>query len=302
MRPRSSLALAALLVLAACGDDMPSPGGVAATGSAVPTWAKVSKEQVAEADKLKIPVAFENSIGMRFVLIPAGKFTMGSPPTEDSREDDETAHEVTLTKAYYVQTTELTNRQYRKFKADHHCLEQLAGYSIDGDEQPVNQISWNDAVAFVGWLNGQQPGHGYRLPTEAEWERACRAGTSTPYWWGASITPDRAYYEMKVDPIDRSARVTTVPVGTFPVSPWGLYEIHGNVREWCADWYDDLDYPVGPATDPLGPPPGDSHVVRGGGDGDSPHMLRAAFRIGLGGDDESRSYIGVRVAASALTK
>ena len=153
MRSTSSLAVAASLVLAACGDDTPSPAGVAATGSAVPTWAKVSKEQVAEADKLKVPVAFENSIGMRFVLIPAGKFTMGSPPTEESRDETETAHEATLTKAYYLQTTELTNRQYRKFKADHHCLEQLAGYSIDGDEQPVNQIAWNDAVAFVGWLN-----------------------------------------------------------------------------------------------------------------------------------------------------
>jgi len=308
MQLRSYATLAALLVLAACGDDKPSPAGVAATGSAVPNWAHLSKEQVAEADKLKVPVAFENSIRMRFVLIPSGTFAMGSPADELGRDDTETLHQVTLTRPYYLQTTEVTNRQFRQFRPDHDSYGTPPAHSsLNGDEQPVVHVSWADAVAYVAWLNVKEPEKGYRLPTEAEWERACRAGTSTAFWWGNWISSEMANYFQNETPYDegrkREHRKTTVAVGSLPVSPWGLYEIHGNASEWCADWYDDQDYPPGPATDPLGPPPSGSHLRRGGAyDGEISYLLRAAFRIGVQGEGTTRSYVGFRVAASVLAK
>ena len=261
----------------------------------MPAWAHVSKEQIAEAARVRVPVAFENGIGMRFVLIPAGTFTMGSPPEEGSRDETETAHEVTLTRPYYLQTTEVTNRQYRRFRPVHHSGDR-EGRSLDGEEQPVAFVSWEDAMAFTRWLSHEAPGVTYRLPTEAEWERACRAGTSTAFWWGASESPERANFAAW------PKRGVTVPVGTFPASPWGLHDMHGNASEWCADRYDDRDYPRGPARDPAGPEEGDSRVRRGGVyDGESPHMMRAAFRIGVGGG-EARAYVGFRVAASVPAK
>lgn len=266
-------------------------------------WAHVSKEQIAEAARVEAPVAFENAICMRFVLIPAGTFTMGSPPpTEESRDETETAHEVTLSKPSYLGVTEVPNGQYRRFQPDHHSPSQDDAHPLDGDDQPVNEVSWDEAMAFVEWLNAQEPRNRYRLPTEAEWERACRAGTSTPFWWGTSIRTDQANYDgnsVYGGGVGGTFRRATVPVGSLPASPWGLHEIHGNVREWCADVYDDRDYPNGRATDPKGPAPGErnSRLVRGGAFAEASHMLRAAFRIGVGGG-EARSYVGFRVAAS----
>ncbi len=294
MCPRLLL-VAVFLALASCGKDAPSKGAPVAAASAVPGWALVSKEQVAEAERLTVPVAFENAIGMRFVLIPAGTFMMGSPAEEESRDETETLHEVTLTKAYYLQTTDVTNRQYRRFRRDHHSGD-MEGRSLDGEEQPVVSVSWEDSTAFTRWLSHEAPGFTYRLPPEAEWERACRAGTSTAFWWGSSASTERANFAAW------PKRGVTVPVATLPAGPWGLHDMHGNASEWCADRYDDLDYPPGPATDPVGPEEGDSRVRRGGAyDGESPHMMRAAFRIGVGGG-EARAYVGFRVAASVVTR
>jgi formylglycine-generating enzyme required for sulfatase activity len=246
-----------------------------------------------------VPVAFENDLGMRFVLIPAGTFLMGSPPTEQGRDDLENQHEVTLTRPYYVQMTEVTNRQFRAFKPDHDSYD-YSGKSLNGDEQPAVRVSWNDAAAFAAWLSRRDPVRSYRLPTEAEWERACRAGTTTAFWWGDTPSKERAnYYDgdfVSGRPSDPDFRVT-LPVGTLPANPWGLYEVHGNAREWCSDWYDDRPYASGPATDPHGPAPSGSRCTRGGAYGEAPYMLRAAWRIGVQGDDEVRSYIGFRLVS-----
>ena len=150
---------------------------------AVPDWAKVSDAQKAAAKEAGVPVAFENAIGMRFVLIPAGTFLMGSPATEEGRDGDEVQHEVVLTKPFYLGVTEVTNAQYRRFRADHDSGA-YKDEGLNGDDQPVVRVSWDDAVAFAEWLSGQDGGRTYRLPTEAEWEWACRAGTRTRYWWG----------------------------------------------------------------------------------------------------------------------
>jgi formylglycine-generating enzyme required for sulfatase activity len=286
------IAVIGVLFLASCGDD-PAPKPV------VPAWAKVAPEQIAEAEKHGVPVAFENDLGMRFVLIPAGTFLMGSPPTEQGRDELESQHQVRLTRPYYEQMTEVTNRQFRAFKPEHDSYDDR-GKSLNGDDQPAVSVSFSDASAFAGWLSRRDPVRSYRLPTEAEWERACRAGTNTAYWWGDAPSRNMAnYYGGRFDHDVTADPDFPVPVrvGTLPASPWGLYEVHGNVREWCSDWYDDRPYPPGPATDPYGPPPSGSHCTRGGAYGEAPYMLRAAWRIGVQGDDEVRSYIGFRLVS-----
>jgi formylglycine-generating enzyme required for sulfatase activity len=263
----------------------------------VPSWAKVAPEQIEAARKAGVPVAFENSIGMRFVLIPAGTFTMGSPETEEGRQDDETPHEVTLTRPYYVGTTEVTNAQYRRFKPAHHSTPFLRR-DFDYVNQPVVNVTWEDAVAFAEWLSSEERSRTYRLPTGAEWERACRAGSTTPYWWGREITTRQANYDGRE--VYRGGqkgefRGTAVPVGTLPPSPWGLYEVHGNVYEWCSDWRG--VYPRGPATDPTGPASGEFRVLRGGCWISAPADLRSAYRDQFDPKDND-NYFGIRLAAS----
>lgn len=290
----------------------PAPATLGATASLPPRASdpgttfdvsRLAAVQHAAAREAGVPVAFENALGMRFVLIPAGTFEMGSPETEPDRESDESLHAVTLTRPYYLQTTEVTNAQFRAFRAAHRSYEQTPGQSLDGDDQPAGGVSWTDAQDFVAWLNAREPGRGYRLPTEAEWERACRAGTTTPYWWGPSVT--EAQREAMGAWRKDSDRQLTTKVGTQPANPWGLHEVHGNVREWVSDVYTDQPYPPGSATDPTGAAlPADlpidrrSHIARGGGFADNANMMRSAFRAGLQGDDETRAYVGLRVAAS----
>ena len=297
--------LLAALAWPSCGDQSDEGAAIRtdhAAPSEDPSWADVAHEQIAEANKYGVPVAFENGLGMRFVLIPSGTFTMGSPPTEESRDEEETAHPVTLTRPYYLQTTEVTNGQYRRFRPDHDSYES-DGHSLNGDDQPVVHISWVDAAAFAKWLTAKDSEREYRLPTEAEWERACRAGTSTPFWWGASISTDQANYDGNYvygGGVEGVNRHVSLPVRSFPASPWGLYEVHGNVREWCADKYEDGDYPDGPRTDPVGRK-GDSRIERGGAYSDGVFLLRAACRTWVQ-DGEARSYIGFRLAASLPAK
>ena len=309
--------VAALVLLSACRDRPDSlhpacPRGMGVPSEArmtqvprptdVPIWARVSREQLSEAERMGVPVAFENLVGMQFVLIPRGTFTMGSLPSEESRDEDESpAHEVSLSRSYYLQTTEVTNLQYRRFKSDHDSAHP-DGASLNGDQQPVVQVTWEDAQAFINWLELQDQSRDYRLPTEAEWERACRAGTSTPFLWGSSISTDRANYDGStvygggVTGINRKA---TVPVATLPASPWGLFEVHGNVREWCADWFG--DYPNGEVVDPPGPQEGTSRVVRGGSWANAAYALRSACRYSVA-PAEYRAYIGFRVAVSVTPR
>jgi formylglycine-generating enzyme required for sulfatase activity len=184
-----------------------------------------------------------NSIGMKLILIPAGKFLMGSPKDEKGRDDDddETQHEVTISKPFYLGKYEVTRGQFRKFV-------EAEGYETEAeqkneantwkknerfaqtDEHPVVCVTWNDAKKFCAWMKAKEK-KDYRLPTEAEWEYACRAWTSTRFSYG----DDPGYtnltnYAWYLDG-------TTHPVGQKLPNPWGLYDMHGNVWEWCQDWY-----------------------------------------------------------------
>ncbi|MGE0191574.1 MAG: formylglycine-generating enzyme family protein [Planctomycetota bacterium] len=296
MRGLSSIGLLmALLGLSACGDPASAP-------AVHPAWAQLAPAQIAAAEEHGVPAAFENELGMRFVLIPAGTFVMGSPPNEPGRDDLETAHRVTLTRPYYVQTTEVTNRQFRAFRPAHDSHE-IRGQSLDGDSQPAVHVSWNDAVAFAAWLSQRDPAHAYRLPTEAEWERACRADTKTPYWWGATISPAQArYYDGPYSDERPTREEFSVPVdaGSLPANPWGLHEVHGNVREWCLDAYGDAPHDAEPTVDPIGRD-GEQRLTRGGAFGEAAFMLRSAWRVGIEGDDEARSYVGLRLVVPVDT-
>jgi sulfatase modifying factor 1 len=253
-----------------------------------------------------------NTIGMKFTRIEPGEFLMGSPAGEDGRFDDETQHKVKLTKPFFMGTHHVTRGQFAAFLKD-------AGYKTDAekdgwayawtgttygkvdgacwlkpgfdqtDEHPVVEVSWNDAQAFCQWLSKKEGGK-YRLPTEAEWEYACRSGTHTAYFWGD--TPDGGQGFANCADLTakdkfpnwttfnwRDGFVYTSPVGSFKPNLWGLYDMIGNAFEWCGDFYG--PYPDGDATDPTGPAQGDissSRVLRGGSWSDDPRVCRAAYR------------------------
>ena len=181
------------------------------------------------------------------VLIPAGKFVMGSPKKEDGRYDDEAQHEVTLTKSYYMGKYAVTQEQWKAVMGKNPS-------DTKGAKLPVTDVSWEDCQKFIKKLNGITKGK-YRLPTEAEWEYACRAGTTTAYSFGAKITPKDANY-------DDSGIGEPIEVGSYKPNNFGLYDMCGNVWEWCEDW--EADYPKGAVTDPKGPATGENRVLRGG--------------------------------------
>jgi formylglycine-generating enzyme required for sulfatase activity len=196
--------------------------------------------------------AYTNSLGMKFVYIPPGTFMMGSPVSEEGRYRDEFQHEVTLTKGFYMQITEVTQGQWQAVMG-----ENPSHFKDCGDDCPVESVSWNDAQKFIEKLNRKEKGSQYRLPTEAEWEYACRAGTRTRYYTGDSEEDlDRAGW------YGRNSGGKTHPVGRKEPNGFGLYDMHGNVWEWCQDWYG--DYPNGSVIDPKGPSSGSSRVLRGG--------------------------------------
>jgi len=201
-----------------------------------------------------------NSIGMKFVFIKPGTFMMGSPSDEPQRDSDETQHKVTITKGYYLQTTEVTQGQWEAIMGSNPSY-----FSSCGANCPVETVSWDDAQDFIQKLN-QKEGLTYRLPTEAEWEYAARAGTTTPFAFGNCLSTNDANYDGN-DPLTGCSKGTdryrTVAVGSLRANAWGLYDMHGNVYEWCQDWYS--SYPDNSVTNPVGPSSGSNRVTRGGG-------------------------------------
>jgi len=197
-------------------------------------------------------------VKLEMVLIPAGKFMMGAKknPVDpfsnievtQPHEDELPQHEVTLTKPYYMGKCEITQEQW--FEIMDENLSRNKGRKL-----PVTDVSWDDCQEFIKKLNVKTAG-GYRLPTEAEWEYACRAGTTAAYSFGDKITPKDANY-------DDSKIGKPAVTGSYKPNAFGLYDMHGNVSEWCEDWHD--DYPAGAVIDPKGPGTGESRVVLRGG-------------------------------------
>jgi formylglycine-generating enzyme required for sulfatase activity len=278
------------------------------------------------ADHDAPPAAIENSLGMKFVLVPAGEFLMGSdespevlskayPQYERRRVlelgDEAPVHRVRITQAFYLRQFEVSVAQFRKFvEASGYTPESVTdgtggyGYNtnydssqsvsgdafegrdpkyswrnpgfIQGDDHPVVNVTWNDAVALVKWLS-EKEGAKYRLPTEAEWEYACRAGTRTRYTSGddpesllkvANVFDfDAAEYWQRWAQFALSGRdgfAFTSPAGSFAPNAWGIYDMHGNVWEWVSDWYGDDYYTKSPIDNPQGPADGSVRVRRGG--------------------------------------
>ena len=211
--------------------------------------------------------AFRNSINMEFILIPAGTFIMGSPESELNRDaaGREVQHKVTISGPYYMQTTEVTLRQWNAIMG-----KKLFGKRKGADDMPVVKVSWKDCIKFIKKLNALNEGV-YRLPTEAEWEYACRAGSKTAYSWGNKISCNKGMYSNNTNKSDdcisfiQSMKLKNnqpAPVKTYSPNSWGLYDMHGNVWEWCQDLYG--DYSTNAVIDPLGPDSGSMRIRRGG--------------------------------------
>ena len=223
------------------------------------------------------------SIGMEMIFCPPGTFTMGSPTSESGRGGDETQHQVTLTNGFYLGKYEVTQAQYQTVMNGN-----SEGLSADpsqfkGSNRPVEKASWEDAQIFLTRLNsieqsaGRLPnGWKYVLPTEAEWEYACRAGTTTAYSWGNDINSSRANYNWDGGGNDGNDSKQTVEIGQFSANPWGFFDMHGNVWEWVHDWK--ANYLTGAQTDPEGPASGSTRVRRGGSWSHGGSSLRSAER------------------------
>jgi formylglycine-generating enzyme required for sulfatase activity len=253
----------------------------------------------------QMSVAFEktfvNSAGMEFILIPAGTFVMGSPEDEDGRDGGgrEIPHTVTLTKPVYMQSTEVTVEQWEKVMG-----KKLIGWRRGAGNLPKTRVSWKDCHKFIKKLNARGDGV-YRLPTEAEWEYACRAGTTTAFSWGDKIDCDKAMYGNKKKTGICLQYLQTLklpagepaPVKSFKPNPWGLYDMHGNVWEWVQDRYGDYD--AKRKKDPIGPSKGNERVRRGGSWSSQWYDLRSANRA-FSHPSNRIKITGFRVVREAL--
>jgi formylglycine-generating enzyme required for sulfatase activity len=221
------------------------------------------------------------AVPTNLVAIPAGSFVMGSPTNEPTRITNETQHTVTLTKGFCMGKCEVTQAEYLAVMGNNPSYFTAAnGYGTDLS-RPVETVSWYDAVAYCAALTARErsagrlpAGYGYRLPTESEWEYACRAGTTTAFHYGAALRSGMANFDghYEYPPCGGSTwycrnpsgiyLARTTSVGSYAPNAWGLYDMHGNIWEWCQDWYG--TYPSGSVSDPQGAPSGSSRVFRGG--------------------------------------
>lgn len=249
------------------------------------------------ADQLQAlpPKEITNSIGMKLVLIPKGTFTMGSPESEEGRQDNETQHEVTIIKDYYVGVCEVTQAQYEKVMGKNPSHFQGAIVGDQNSDLPVENVSWEDAVEFCKRLSvlpeEKKASRVYRLPTEAEWEYACRAACKTSYSFDdeEGLLPEYGWFY-------RNSSQRTHTVGLLEPNAWGGYDMHGNVWEWCSDWYG--EYPKEPVIAPKGPIKGSHRVLRGGSWYDFAACCKSAIRFRLDPSGLGNS-VGFRIALSS---
>lgn len=282
-----------------------------------------------------------NKLGMMMVRMQRGQFIMGCMQSIDQMEKfarnskawtarESPTHPVTFSRSFMMASTPVTRGQFARFvEATNYVTEAQNGRFAAGlgerglgrkdglswkqldfeqtDDHPVVCVSWNDAIAFCQWMTTQE-GRTYRLPTEAQWEYACRAGTSTMFWWGDDLNRkqhnvniyDQSLVNWQLEHFKgRQGRAAwddgfafTSPVGSFPANPWGLHDMHGNVSQWCLDW--EAPYNEGSTSDPIGPPAGKNRIVRGGSWYYQPLYCRSSSRSGYR-PDRSYTNIGFRV-------
>jgi formylglycine-generating enzyme required for sulfatase activity len=267
------------------------------------------QHQAAWAKHLGVPIVQTNLIGMRFVLIPPGEFDMGSNEAEVAKLQarakatkapswyielvpvEAPKHRVRITRSFALGMFEVTQAEYER------VMRTNPSRSKGDPRRPVEQVSWEDAVEFCRRLSAlpveQSAGRSYRLPTEAEWEYACRAGTTTTWQSGDDEAGLKAAAWYGGD----SRRGSSNPVGQKQPNAWGLYDMHGNVWEWCSDWHG--GYISTPVDDPTGPASGSSRVYRGGGWNYDARFCRSAYRAG-GTPDYRNFHLGFRVASSSM--
>lgn len=255
----------------------------------------------------------ESTTGLVFIKIPGGRFQMGSPTNEPNRDQDERQHRVTVD-SFYMSTTEVTQKQFVTFlnavkqrgseyepwfdthNEDHDSkiMKQGDKYVVQAGYQdhPVFEVSWFGAMAFAAWLS-RETGHHYRLPTEAQWEYAARAGTQTPYWWGSQLPEcdQAAANGAKFDDDAQCDDTGTEPVKHYQANPWGLYDVHGNVWEWTCSAYQ-KEYNGNETRCQLDG--FEDRVYRGGSWYDEPHALRVAERFDISPDSRNDG-IGFRL-------
>jgi len=250
-----------------------------------------------------------NSIGMEFIEIPAGEFLMGAPSTEDGARDDETPqHQIKITKPFRLGKFEVTQQEYERvmgrnpsfFSATGKGKEKVAG--MDTKRFPVEQVSWDEAVEFCRKLSElpaeKSARRAYRLPTEAEWQYACRAGTTTAFHFGNSLGADQANINGHFPYPQGAPRGKflnrTAAVGSYSPNAFGLYDMHGNVAEYCHDWFGREYYRESPPEDPQGPSAGADKLVMGGSWSSDAARCRCAFRRSNATSGRA-SYFGLRV-------
>jgi formylglycine-generating enzyme required for sulfatase activity len=275
-------------------------------------------------------IAWTNSLGMKFAYIPAGSFLMGSPADEVGRSDDETQHKVTLTRGFLMGITHVTRGQFASFvqESGYQTNAEKEGFASVSDEKgfttvkgaswrdpgfeqqddhPAVEISWSDATMFCNWLSKKE-GKRYRLPTEAEWEYAARAGTQLAFPWGNNADDGQGWANCADQTVKQKfpklpafkwtdGYVFTSPAGAFKPNAFGLYDMIGNALEWCSDWA--ANYPDGDATDPHGAENGRIHVLRGGSWRYSPRYCRCANR-GYIAPTAQNNLIGFRIVLESV--
>jgi serine/threonine protein kinase/formylglycine-generating enzyme required for sulfatase activity len=249
---------------------------------APPELNAANTKQPPEGKPDKLPGKINNSIGMEFKLVKPGKFLMGSPPNERGHSDAEHQHEIEITRSFYMDAYLVTQEQYERVVGNNPSMFSPTGTrkasvkGMDTQQFPVESVSWFDAVEFCRWLSERpeekSKGRAYRLPTEAEWEYACRGGPfiknpSPPFYFGWSLSSTQANFAGGAPfgnaPIGPYL-FRTSKVGSYPSNSLGLYDFHGNVWQWCSDWYDPEYYKKSPPKDPQGPERGERRVGRGG--------------------------------------
>jgi len=260
-----------------------------------PGSAEAQARQRQLVERIKLPLEIKTrGTGIVLRLIPPGEFMMGSPKNEYLRTTDEQLHRVTITQPFYIGAYQVTQGQWRKVTGSN-----PSRFKEAGDDAPVERVSWKKCQAFLYKLEELEglTLNRLRLPTEAEWEYACRAGTATAFCFGVRLDSRMANFAGSY-PYGGTQngvyRRKTTPVGSFQPNGWGLYDMHGNVSEWCQDWYGQY---TGDATDPTGPASGSGRVMRGGCWGSCARFCRSAHRSY--NPDIDMDFYGLRVCLPA---